>query len=848
MLELDFTAETLPPAIRRLFELNGYDVRENIHIHGAQVDLIAESKASPFAPTIYIEATIEYVSNTKYAKDLTKFALLQKQDASCVCLLISSNGFTAEVRERATATGIKTMTYAELFRSFEKFSYYVDRILEDRELKQFENSYEEPFFDDSNGHERATDWIMSWASDNSTDRRWIIVLGEYGTGKTALTQVIQRRLVEKYRKSPDEPIPLRIELRDFSRQFDSRTLLHHFLDTNGLTHISIDFLLQLIRTGRVILLLDGYDEMAQFLNTRERRACLSALADLASGGAKGVLTSRPNYFTESEEFHVFEALYKMFKDNEYYISKSDEGYLETERRVDIAVTRLLLNRFERVLQDLSPVQTLALVERKLKDDLVGQGIVISILKSVFRTVAGENRSLSGKPVIITYLLDLIDELKAQPEEEMNGNPRVLGEWVIYKMIIDRLMLRDQKRTPGIEPKIRRACLHQLAIILSQRDVRIATDSIFYSIIDQEFRAYLRVLDADHRVSERISLFENLRSSATLTRSTENSQAGWAFSHNSLREYLVAEYFIGKCRAKDFPDIKVPISEPMKSFVASMDRSVIESCINSITAVWPYREAKPSLGTYVCLLWEAFGRLGDGQKTDSVLKKFGGGDLLLDSIRVQEISFNINNLSSNKISINMRNSEASRLSFGALDLSNSAFENSLLDSILFYDCNLTSSSFDGALIYECDFSNCVFDGASFKALAEKPCIYVSINGSRVYLEGDSAAGYLKYQGAIVDEIDDYFVYGHHPKFDIVAKILEKLAEQPLREIRGLTQRGVARDDPPFAREFVDFMIRKGMVEVIRAEAVRTTPIGRELVSEFVHERLPEPFSEFLEQRR
>jgi len=56
------------------------------------------------------------------------------------------------------------------------------------------------------------------------------------------------------------------------------------------------------------LLLDGYDEMAQFFNSRERRQCLEALATLSADGAKGIITSRPNYFTLSEELQVFEAL------------------------------------------------------------------------------------------------------------------------------------------------------------------------------------------------------------------------------------------------------------------------------------------------------------------------------------------------------------------------------------------------------------------------------------------------------------------------------------------------------------------------------------------------------------
>ena len=138
-------------------------------------------------------------------------------------------------------------------------------------------------------------------------------------------------------------------------------------------------MLHLIRTGRVILLLDGYDEMAQFMNSRERRACLAALAELAKDGAKGILTSRPNYFSESEELNVFEALYRNLEQQRYYLSKKDSEFIESERIVDALVERYVLNRYERNLQDLTPEQTESLVKRSLAKNPTGQRIVLSIL-------------------------------------------------------------------------------------------------------------------------------------------------------------------------------------------------------------------------------------------------------------------------------------------------------------------------------------------------------------------------------------------------------------------------------------------------------------------------------------
>ncbi len=312
-MSTQFTPDTLVQAISNLFVLNGYEVTGSFQIHGAQVDLRAKSRRDPFAAEIYVEATVGYVDNDKYGKDVGKLALLQKKDPSARCMIVSSNGFTDAVRERAKETGYLPLTYDELFAKFEQFDTFIQYVLKQADsngpLSTLVRIYEEPSFHDKLGTGQATEYLSRWRTDTSPENRWLIVTGDYGTGKTALTKILEYRWVEEYRANPMLPIPFRIELRNFTRQFDARGLLHHFLDHSRLGHISIEFVESLIKQGRVVLLLDGYDEMAQYMHFRERRICLEALAALAADGAKGILTSRPNYFSEAEELSVFEALY-----------------------------------------------------------------------------------------------------------------------------------------------------------------------------------------------------------------------------------------------------------------------------------------------------------------------------------------------------------------------------------------------------------------------------------------------------------------------------------------------------------------------------------------------------------
>src|SRR5207249_433339 len=84
--------------------------------------------------------------------------------------------------------------------------------------------YEEPNFQDALGNERATEFLSQWRLAADAQRRWLILVGEYGTGKTALTRVLQHPWNLDYQQQPALPIAFRIELRDFTRQFDARGL------------------------------------------------------------------------------------------------------------------------------------------------------------------------------------------------------------------------------------------------------------------------------------------------------------------------------------------------------------------------------------------------------------------------------------------------------------------------------------------------------------------------------------------------------------------------------------------------------------------------------------------------
>ena len=838
-----FTACTLPTAIRKLFEANHYSVKGPIQLHGAEIDLVAEPKADPFGAPIYIEATIEYVTNSKYGKDVGKLAMIAQIEPQARMLIVSEKGFSAPVKERARMTNIETLTYDDLFQKFEQFEPYITFSLGNTatasELRRLSEIYEEPNFSDQFGTDQATSYLTEWKNTDLETGHWLLVTGEYGTGKTALTKVLQYRWLNEYRKTPDLPLPLRIELREFASQFNARGLLHHFLDQNNLSHISVDFVFTLIRNGRAILILDGYDEMAQYLHSRERRSCLEALAQLSDGGAKGLITSRPNYFTEAEELQMYDVLYRSLEHGRYSHSVTATALLEQEKRVDELLEQFIERR-ERCLKDLSPEQTETLIARVLHDDPAGRNVVLRILNRIFRKSEDQdNIPLSGKPVIVSYLLEVVEGLKHGGANEGTDS---LTEWQIYKLIVDELMLRDFRRSPEITPDRRRECLQRIAIFLSKKDNPIIEEKDLRDLVAKEFRNDLRRLSADAQSSRVETLFADVRSSATLTRGGMTEQYGWRFSHNTLREYLVAEALIlGLADRQPISD-SVTISDAMRLFASSTDEDSRRRLLDALAHIWKNGDRAQEKGQLLTLLWDGLLRLypRDNGRRQVCLNTIAGTPPQMSDVTLSNIGISEETDAVSIPGADFSDCYFTNVSLFSANLMSTNFENSILEDVNFENADLKGASFASALIVDCKFVGANIENTDFSNVDENNLsilVEIERNSGIRSLTGIDALGYLNANGAITKVLRPIYILQFHSAFWVVDKILGNLAKQTLRQRRGLEQRGAAHQDVKLATEFVKYLEQSKLIETPkgRKELVEVTDHGRAVFGKYDADR-------------
>lgn len=454
-------------------------------------------------------------------------------------------------------------------------------------------------------------------------------------------------------------------------------------------------------------------------------------------------------------------------------------------------------------------------------------------------------SLSGKPVIITYLLNVVDELKVQGGNRQSADTQPISEWGIYSTIIEQLMLRDFRRTPELLPSRRKAFLQALAVFLGLREHR--------SIDSESFRALVRKELVDE-IAKRTSVSHNkedvveqlvsdLRSSATLTREETRQGLSWRFSHNSLREFLLASLLIERLENGLSIDPSIPVTDAMRRFVVSMPAELLKTLFPRLPDAIVSGASRGS-GVYVELLWDAllYSCKDEVSPHGTALSALTRGAFKFTGLSLRRLVLSEVSVPLSMVTADFRDCELSEVDFSGAALSGVDFTGGALDSCVFIDADVAGASFKRAIIIDCNLTGAQVKGADFREISLSDISIVEegggLDGRVSFLSGQAALGYLRFCGAMTDDVPFYWIVRNHPKFPIIAKICSKLTEQRNRQRRGLVQRGVANADPVLADELISAFENLGWVAESGARGlVGITELGRDELGPFVTEGNP-----------
>ncbi|MBW4593963.1 MAG: NACHT domain-containing protein [Brasilonema angustatum HA4187-MV1] len=147
-------------------------------------------------------------------------------------------------------------------------------------------------------------YLDVWLDDPAKEH--ISILGEFGTGKTWFAFHYAWIALQRYRdaqkRGVERPrLPLIITLRDYAKALNVENVLAGFFFTQHNIRLNSEVFDQLNSMGKLLLIFDGFDEMAAKCDRQQMINNFWELAKVVVPGAKVILTCRTEHFPEAKE-------------------------------------------------------------------------------------------------------------------------------------------------------------------------------------------------------------------------------------------------------------------------------------------------------------------------------------------------------------------------------------------------------------------------------------------------------------------------------------------------------------------------------------------------------------------
>jgi predicted NACHT family NTPase len=147
-------------------------------------------------------------------------------------------------------------------------------------------------------------YIQQWLSDDSKEH--VSILGEFGTGKTWFAFHYAWDCLRAYKLAKEQGLerprlPLVITLRDYNKALKVESVLSDLFFNKHDIRLNSSVFECLNRMGKLLLIFDGFDEMADKVDRQKMINNFWELARVVVPGAKVILTSRTEHFPHDRE-------------------------------------------------------------------------------------------------------------------------------------------------------------------------------------------------------------------------------------------------------------------------------------------------------------------------------------------------------------------------------------------------------------------------------------------------------------------------------------------------------------------------------------------------------------------
>jgi len=496
-----------------------------------------------------------------------------------------------------------------------------------------------------------------------SDHQALLILGDYGSGKTSFCYTYTLEMLNQFMQNQSASLPLLIKLRGYNKAVGlSQVLTDYFVNDLGVSNFNIGAFKLLLKNINVILIFDGYDEVAKKVDFDIKYEVLREICDLAEERTKVIVTCRPNYFQNASEFA------NIFKKSYFQYEPGDKPLLEF---------------VENSIADLDESQIDAYID-SYQIDFARSNIT---KRELLETIANTHdlSDLAKRPfllyMIMSTLPKILKETKGKQKAKINAA-------MLYQVYTDNWLRReDQKNKTLIKRKDKELFCKELAlelytsneISLSYRDLPEA--------IKRNFKHVGQTEDVDY-------FSHDIQSCSFLT---SDRSGEFKFIHKSFMEYFVAERVVSKLdeyfvKTSNMDKRVKKINQILGNIPFSMEICLFISDILSAT--------KRNLIQEVRKLSDSLNSTSAANML-SIISKTGCNmvECLLPYIRSTEKLCHV-------------------------DFGHAIFFGGLINNLSFQNAQFYSASLKGTIFVECDFRGAVFSKATLEDVKFYKCQFTS----------------------------------------------------------------------------------------------------------------------------
>jgi hypothetical protein len=360
----------------------------------------------------------------------------------------------------------------------------------------------------------------------------VVVLADYGAGKSTLVQRIKALAIQRRSTDPTGVVPILIELREVTVEFDIEQVALGACRTELGIELPASSFWSLLRNGRFLILLDGFDEITLHASTATREQMLARISPLLFGPSPAILTSRPSYFASLAEYR---RVLSTMRGGPGISQGADPDQQRIAQHADLLTSRYV-PKGPKVAVDSSAVTykldplTGDQIDRYLEqaaDDLARAGTTPREVRDFLDSVY-DLSDLISRPIILDMAVtSTVQGVIAPSQEALQDGPSGLYE-SYAKVRLARDLLSVESRQGLLGHDIRMRFAEECAIYMDERDVlRVEPD-----VIADVAARTLSVGESD----DLEAVLTDLRTCSFLTIDDEGALE---FIHRSYQEFFIA---------------------------------------------------------------------------------------------------------------------------------------------------------------------------------------------------------------------------------------------------------------------------------------------------------------------